>query len=65
VTQNGNPLPPPEGMEHGWKSELRMLVAKKHDRFPRLMRRIPRAEFRIDQVVGLDLALLSDTEPVH
>jgi hypothetical protein len=39
-----NPLPPPEGMEHGWKSELRMLVAKKHDLFPRLMRRLPKAE---------------------
>jgi hypothetical protein len=39
-----NPKPPPDGMEYGWKSEMRMLVAKKHDLFPRLMRRIPKAE---------------------
>ncbi len=41
---NDNPLPPPDGMEHGWKSEMRMLVAQKHDLFPRLMRRIPKAD---------------------
>ncbi len=41
---NDNPEPPPVGMEHGWKSEMRMLAAKKHDLFPRLIRRIPKAE---------------------
>jgi len=41
---NDNPEPPADGMEHGWKSDMRMLVAKKHDLFPRLMRRIPKAE---------------------
>ncbi len=41
---NDNPKPPPDGMEHGWKSETRMLVAQKRDLFPRLMRRIPKAE---------------------
>jgi hypothetical protein len=41
---NDNPQPPPDGMEYGWKSEMRMLVAQKHDLFPRLMRNIPKAE---------------------
>jgi hypothetical protein len=41
---NDNPKPPPDGMEHGWKSDMRMLVAQKHDLFPRLLRRILKAE---------------------
>ena len=41
---NDNPKPPPDGMEHGWKSDMRMLVAQKHDLFPRLPRRILKAE---------------------
>jgi hypothetical protein len=41
---NDNLQPPPDGLEHGWKSDMRMLIEKKHDLFPRLMRRIPNAE---------------------
>jgi len=44
MSLNDNPLPPPDGMEHGWKEDMRMLIEKKHDLFPRLMRRIPKAE---------------------
>ena len=44
MSLNDNPLPPPDGMEDGWKSEMRMLIEKKHDLFPRLLRRIPKAE---------------------
>jgi hypothetical protein len=39
-----NPQPPPNGMESGWKREIRMLISQKHDLFPRLMCRIPRVE---------------------
>jgi hypothetical protein len=41
---DNHPLRPPDGMEHGWKEDMRMLIEKKHDLFPRLMRRIPKAE---------------------
>ena len=41
---NDNPNPPPDGMEQGWKSEMRMLVAQKRDLFPRLTGHIPKAE---------------------
>jgi hypothetical protein len=44
MSLNDNPQPPPAAMEHGWKSDMRMLVAKKHDLFPRLMRRLPKVE---------------------
>jgi hypothetical protein len=44
MSLNDNPQPPPEGMESGWKGEIRMLISKKHDLFPRLMCRIPRVE---------------------
>ena len=41
---DNHPEPPPDGMEDGWKSDMRMLIEKKQDLFPRLMRRIPKAE---------------------
>ena len=41
---NDNPLRPPDGMEHGWKSKCGCSLRKKHDLFPRLMRRIPKAD---------------------
>jgi hypothetical protein len=41
---NDNPNPPPDGMEQGWKNEMRMLVAQKRDLFPRLTGHIPKAE---------------------
>ena len=41
---NDNPEPPPDGMEHGWKGDMRMLVATKHDLFPRFMRLILKAD---------------------
>jgi hypothetical protein len=41
---DNHPPPPPDGMEHGWKSEMRMLVAKKHDLFPRLVCHIPKVD---------------------
>ncbi len=49
LSLSDNPAPPPDGMEHRWKSEMRMLVAKKHDLFPRLIRRIPKAELMQQQ----------------
>jgi hypothetical protein len=49
MSLSDNPAPPPDGMEHGWKSDMRMLVAKKHDLFPRLIRRIPNAELMQQQ----------------
>lgn len=39
-----NQEPPPDGMEHGWKSEMRMLIAQKHELFPRLISNIPKAD---------------------
>ncbi len=44
MSLNDNPLPPPDGMEHGWKKDMRMLIEKKHDLFPRLLRRLPKVE---------------------
>ena len=44
-----NPMPPPDGMEHGWKSEMRMLVEKKHDLFPWLICRLPKVELMQQQ----------------
>jgi len=44
MTLEDNPLPPPDGLEHGWKEDVRMLIEKKHDLFPRLLCRIPRAD---------------------
>jgi hypothetical protein len=41
---DNRPLPPPAGMEHGWKSEMRMLIAKKQDLFPYLLRTIRKVE---------------------
>jgi len=49
MSLSDNPATPPDGMEHGWKSDMRMLVAKKHDLFPRLIRRIPKAELMQQQ----------------
>ncbi|MBV8452562.1 MAG: hypothetical protein JOZ29_09855 [Deltaproteobacteria bacterium] len=49
MSLSDNPAPPPDGMEHGWKSDMRMLVAKKHDLFPQLIRRIPNAELMQQQ----------------
>jgi hypothetical protein len=44
MSLNDNPLPPPDGMEYGWKEDMRMLIEKKRDLFPQLMGRIPKAD---------------------
>lgn len=44
MTEADNKEPPPPGLEHGFKQDMRMLVAKKRDLFPGLIANIPTAE---------------------
>ena len=44
MVEADNQEPPPPELEQGFKQDLRILVAQKHDLFPWLMKNIPRAE---------------------